>query len=116
MYHMKGPFVSAIEGVLVFVTGSFLEPDCLAQRPAQNPMSETRYSPAGMGYELVWEDQFDGDALDPKKWEVRGVGPRALGFVSPEAVKVEGGYLKLSAVKKDDRILLGAVGTQNRFM
>ena len=69
-----------------------------------------------MGYELVWEDQFNGATLDAKKWEVRGVGPRALGFVSPEAVKVEDGCLKLSAFKKDGRILLGAAGTQNHFM
>jgi beta-glucanase (GH16 family) len=68
-----------------------------------------------MGYGLIWEDQFDGDALDPKKWEVRGIGPRALGFVSPEAVEVRDGYLKLRALKKDGRILLGAVGTQDRF-
>jgi len=91
-------------------------PTCVGQRPAQNPISQKRHQPADLGYELFWEDQFNGDALDPNKWEVRGVGPRALGFVSPEAVKVEGGYLKLSAVKKDDRILLGAVGTQNHFM
>ena len=89
---------------------------CLAQRPAQNPISATRYTPAEMGYELVWEDQFEGDTLDSQKWEVRGVGPRSLGFVSPEAVKIEAGFLKLSALKKGDRILLGAVGTQDRFM
>lgn len=96
--------------------GLLCAPDCMAQRPAQNPMSQTRYTPADLGYELVWEDQFNGDTLDPKKWEVRGIGPRALGFVSPEAVKVEGGCLKLSALKKEDRILIGAIGTQNRFM
>jgi beta-glucanase (GH16 family) len=90
--------------------------EAFAQRPAQNPMSQTRYTPADLGYELVWEDQFDGAALDPGKWEVRGVGPRALGFVSPDAVKVENGFLKLSALQKDGRILLGAVGTQDRFM
>ena len=87
-----------------------------AQRPAQNPMSQIRYTPAELGYELVWQDEFNGTGLDSTKWEVRGVGPRALGFVSPEAVKVEDGFLKLSAFKKDGRILLGAVGTQNRFM
>ena len=69
-----------------------------------------------MGYELAWQDDFNGNALDPKKWEVRGIGPRAIGFVAPEAVTVEGGYLKLHALEKDGRILLGAVGTQNRFM
>ncbi|HOW67780.1 MAG TPA: glycoside hydrolase family 16 protein [Candidatus Paceibacterota bacterium] len=79
-------------------------------------MSSTCYTPESMGYQLVWEDQFTGNTLDPQKWEVRGVGPRALGFVSPEAVQVEGGFLKLSALKKDGRILIGAVGTQNRFM
>lgn len=89
---------------------------CLAQRPAQDPVTKDQVTPEAMGYRLFWEDNFDGDALDPKKWEVRGVGPRALGFVSPEAVKVENGLLKLGAFKKDGRILLGAVGTQNRFM
>ena len=71
-----------------------------AQRPAQGPISQQRFVPAEHGYKLVWEDHFDGAALDTNKWEVRGIGPRALGFVSPEAVKVEGGYLKLSALKK----------------
>lgn len=87
----------------------------MGQRPAQNPISQTRYTAEGLGYELVWEDQFNGNALDPQKWEVRGVGPRALGFVSAEAVKVEGGCLRLSALKQADRILIGAVGTQHRY-
>ncbi len=116
MLTMKNRFLSAILSGAVVVMGLIHGNESLAQRPAQNPISQKRYTPAEMGYELVWEDQFNGDALDPKKWKVRGVGPRALGFVSPEAVKVEDGYLKLSAVKKDDRILLGAVGTQDRFM
>lgn len=79
-------------------------------------MSDKVYTPGELGYELVWSDEFDGKELDARKWEVRGIGPRALGYVSPEAVKVEGGLLKLSAMKKDGKILLGAVGTQNRFM
>lgn len=79
-------------------------------------MSQERFTPEGLGYELVWEDQFEGNALDSKKWAVRGVGPRAVGFVSPEAVRVEDGHLKLSAFRKDDKILIGAVGTQGRFM
>jgi len=78
-------------------------------------MSETRQTPEELGYEVFWQDDFNGTTLDPQKWEVRGIGPRALGFVSPEAVAVEDGYLKLSALRKDGRILLGAVGTQGRF-
>ena len=102
--------------ICLFVAVLFDASVCMGQRPAQNPMSSTCYTPESMGYQLVWEDQFTGNTLDPQKWEVRGVGPRALGFVSPEAVQVEGGFLKLSALKKDGRILIGAVGTQNRFM
>ncbi len=88
----------------------------LAQRPPQGPMSAVRTTPEELGYELFWQDEFEGKELDPTKWEVRGIGPRALGFVSPEAVKVENGFLKLGAIRQDDRILLGAVGTQGRFM
>lgn len=90
--------------------------ECLGQRPAQGPMSETPQSPESLGYALFWQDEFEGTSLDPAKWEVRGVGPRALGYVSPEAVEVGGGFLKLKAFRKDGRILLGAVGTQGRFM
>jgi beta-glucanase (GH16 family) len=113
---MTKPYLPAATALLAVVALLCPRPDCLGQRPAQNPMSPTRYDPIQMGYEVVWEDQFDGTTLDTNKWEVRGVGPRALGFVSPEAVKVEDGYLKLGAFKKDGRILLGAVGTQGRFM
>jgi beta-glucanase (GH16 family) len=103
------PAALLVAVVLVTATNS------LAQRPAQGPVSDRRYTPDELGYELFWEDEFEGDSLDAKKWEVRGVGPRALGFVSSEAVKVENGFLMLSAFEKDGRILLGAVGTQNRF-
>jgi len=89
---------------------------CIAQRPAQPPMSQERFTPKKLGYKLFWEDNFKGNQLDPKKWAVRGVGPRALGFVSPKAVKVEDGFLKLSALQKGDSILIGAVGTQGLLM
>ncbi len=101
---------------LLIVSAMLIASPCLAQRPPQGPMSQTRYTPEKLGYELFWEDQFNGDTLDPNKWEVRGVGPRAVGFVSPDAVKVEDGFLKLSAFVKDDKILISAVGTQNHFM
>lgn len=98
------------------VAGILLVSTCMAQRKAQNPMSQTRYTPKTLGYELYWEDQFKGDNLDPEKWDIRGVGPRALGYVSAEAVKVENGYLKLYAMKKGDSILISAVGTQGHLM
>lgn len=88
----------------------------MAQRPAQGPMSDQQYTPESLGYQLFWEDQFDGHQLDSANWEVRGIGPRATGFVSKKAVEVKDGYLHLSALKAGDSILIGAVGSQNRFM
>ena len=89
---------------------------CLAQRPAQPPMSQEQFTPEKLGYSLFWEDNFNGNQLDAKKWAVRGVGPRALGYVSPEAVEVKDGFLKLHAIQKGDSILIGAVGTQGKLM
>lgn len=68
-----------------------------------------------MGYKLVWEDQFNGDQLDTTKWNIRGTGPRRIGYNSPEAVKVGNGYLKLYALQRGDSILGSAVGTANHF-
>lgn len=106
----------AVLAILVVLAAMLFAPVCRAQRPPQNPMSQTHYTPAKLGYKLFWEDEFRGRQLDPKKWEVRGVGPRALGYVSPEAVKVENGCLRLSAFEKNGRILIGAVGTQKTLM
>lgn len=88
----------------------------MAQRPAQPPMSKKKYTPKKLGYKLVWKDDFKGNKLDPEKWAVRGIGPRAIAYVSEEAVKVENGYLKLYAFKKGDTLLGSAVGTQDKFM
>jgi len=82
----------------------------------QGPISEIQYTPESMGYELFWEDQFEGSQLDTEKWAVRGIGPRAAGYVSPRAVRLKDGYLELMALQQGDSILVGAVGTQGRFM
>ena len=52
-----------------------VQPALFAQRPPQGPMSAAQETPEAMGYELMWQDDFNGKALDSKKWEVRGVGP-----------------------------------------
>ncbi len=80
------------------------------------PMNDTFYTAEDLGYQLVWEDNFDGNELNPEKWEPRGVGPRAAGFVSTDAIKVQDGYLELAAFVENDSVKVGAVGTQNTFM
>jgi len=100
----------------VIVILVFISAVVMAQRPAQGPMSDEEYSPEKLGYHLIWEDNFDGHELDTSKWNVRGIGPRAIAYVSEEAVKVDDGYLKLFALKQGDKLLGSAVGTQGQFM
>ena len=102
---------------LIFILSFFLTATfCIAQKKtSNNAMSQKRVSPQSMGYKLIWEDQFKGNELDTTKWNVRGVGARRVGYNSAEAVKVEDGFLKLSALKKDNRVLAGAVGTASHF-
>lgn len=72
-------------------------------------------TPEKLDYKLVWEDDFNGPELDTLKWNVRGIGPRRIGYISEKAVEVEDGYLKLYALREGDSILSGAVGTQKHF-
>ena len=61
-----------------FALAIFLIPVCQAQRPAQGPVSVQKYTPQSLGYtKLIWQDEFNDEALDTSKWEIRGVGKRA---------------------------------------
>lgn len=87
-----------------------------AQRPAQGPLSLDKFNPIENGFSLIWEDEFTLDQLDTLKWKPRGLGKRALGYVSTEAIQVKDGLLNLHALKRNDSILISAVGTQGKFM
>jgi beta-glucanase (GH16 family) len=105
-----------LKNCLIILLIILLGTPCIAQKQASNnAMSQKRVSPKSMGYKLIWEDQFNGRELDTTKWNVRGVGPRRIGYNSAEAVKVEDGCLKLYALQKGDSILGSAVGTANHF-
>lgn len=93
----------------------FLAKSSVAQRPPQGPLSDTIFNPELSGYKLFWYDEFEGQQLDTSKWQVRGKGPRATGFVTEEMVSVYEGCLHLGAVRRNDSMLISAVGTQNLF-
>ena len=79
------------------------------------PLSNTPFDPGKEGYNLFWHDEFNGEKLDITKWFVRGVGPRGVGYVMPEAVEVKDGFLKLHAFIENDSLKIGAVGTSGLF-
>ncbi len=49
------------------------------------------------GYTLVFEDEFNGNALDLNEWDYRSTGRRAGGIVYPDQVRVEDGKLIIKA-------------------
>jgi beta-glucanase (GH16 family) len=79
-------------------------------------MSTDKFDPIQNGFSLVWEDEFIGNQLDTLKWKPRGLGKRAVGYVSIDAIQVKDGLLNLYALKRNNSILISAVGTQGKFM
>ncbi len=69
-------------------------------------------------WELVWNDEFEGDALDEGKWQYRR--HRFGGPVSqwtPEAVRLNGkGQLELSVFERDGEYFCGALQTGSNFL
>ena len=54
------------------------------------------------GYELVFEDNFDGTQLDTSVWDYRGSGARRGGFNAESQVKVEDGNLIITGDYQTD--------------
>ncbi|MCX8160387.1 MAG: exo-alpha-sialidase [Candidatus Saccharicenans sp.] len=70
------------------------------------------------GYELVWQDEFDGSEIDRGKWNFRAEGTvRALATVSRRTISLDGrGHLSISVVKDaDGKYHVGQLGTEGLF-
>jgi len=68
------------------------------------------------GYELVWSDEFDGEVLDFKKWDYRGLGPRRDAINVKETVSVDGkGHLVLKTERVGDQYHTAMISTQGKF-
>jgi hypothetical protein len=78
---------------------------------ASDPIDELPSPPKGQTWKLTWADQFDGDKLDPMKWEVPD-HKRRDGWWSPKAVGLDGqGHLVISTLKEGDQYFDIAVAT-----
>lgn len=82
------------------------------------PFSEALPTEVREDYKLVWQDEFDGTALDTKKWRVRGEGnTRKLGVVSGKTISLDGkGHCVIRVLREPDgKYLIGQIGTQGIF-
>lgn len=66
------------------------------------------------GYELAWEDEFGGGALDGSRWAAHS-GARRDGWMSPDAISVADGVLKMTTYTRDGTHYVGFVSTEGRF-
>jgi beta-glucanase (GH16 family) len=67
------------------------------------------------GYELFWQDEFNGNRLDASKWDYR-IGKRRDAYNVTETVFTDGNGLLHLQVKKDgSRTLTSMISTQHLF-
>jgi len=71
---------------------------------------------AGERWDLVWNDEFAGTAIDPAKWTVLGDSVRRQGYWSREDAFLDGdGHLVLRTRRHDDRVYSGALSSEGKF-
>lgn len=109
------PALAAFTLVLTF----FVSPsDSTAGPPnaTHEPPTKLPAAPAGKTWKLVWNDEFDGDVLDSRKWEIPPEAPRRDGLWSPRSIRLDGkGYLLIETRKEGKDFLSGCVRTRGKF-
>lgn len=69
-------------------------------------------------YQLVWNDEFDGNTIDLKKWNYRGEGTiRNYGIVSRQTISLDGkGHVSIKVTKDSSgKYYIGELGTQGIY-
>ena len=66
-------------------------------------------------WNLTFEDDFSGTALDGAKWANRLPGPRNSAINTPEAVSVGGGLLTIKTYTENGMHYTGMIGSQGKF-
>jgi beta-glucanase (GH16 family) len=64
-------------------------------------------------YELIWQDEFEGDQLDTSKWNYRETNAkRGTGIVRTQNTRLDGrGHLVIEATKEDSSYYIGQIAT-----
>lgn len=74
------------------------------------------FDPLLNGYQLIWNDEFNGDSLDTTKWSYRALGKRRLAINTKESTFLNGnGQLCITMTKNGDEYFAGMIGTQSKF-
>lgn len=90
-----------LPGMGIFLISFFLSAGFVCRKSATTPQL-----PANPGWELVWEDEFDGFSINGNKWErevnARGGGNNELQYYTDRPVNsfIENGKLVIQALKE----------------
>jgi len=83
-----------------------------AARAADDPLPP---APPGAQWKLIWHDEFEGDRLDPDKWEIPEYKRRDAWW-SRRAIALDGkGHLIIRIFREGDKFYDGCVRTRGRF-
>lgn len=111
MKNLKRAFLTGLLLTLVACIPAitfFWIPDGLVK--PENRESFVPESPGGYELELVFEDDFNGTALDESKWSFEDNSPRRDGWWEKEAVSLDGeGNLVMTTYEEDGRFIDGCI-------
>lgn len=89
-----------------------------ATQPASRPVVARPLpdAPPGKTWRLAWRDEFEGTALDEKKWEVPPDAKRRDGWWVRRAIALDGkGHLVMRTLEENGQYLSACVRTRGRF-
>jgi beta-glucanase (GH16 family) len=72
--------------------------------------------PSGAGWDLAWNDEFNGTSMDTSKWNHWLAGPRRDAVNSPSAVAVGDGKLTISTYTLGGTHYTGMIATHNTYL
>lgn len=94
-------------GLPAFITAITVLIECFGCVLFDSPVTPRGDALDITGYQLVFEDEFEGTDLDLEKWAYRGTGPRECGYVDPDAIEVKDGCVNLSAFYSENDAPIG---------
>ena len=72
--------------------------------------------PSGAGWDLAWNDEFNGTSMDTSQWSHWLAGPRRDAVNSPSAIAVGDGKLTISTYTLGSTHYTGVIATQHTYL